>query len=240
VEYSRNLLFRSSRQMEEIFQSLIDRARALLHLDRVKTIFGNKSRPHYPGKPAVACVRGAEQGGGIDFNKPRMHQAAEAVLALSHSPTSAKVFTASDLAQKVRKMNSQGETDYGPRETAGQRYGSEDRNLASFRIRSRRSTCNRRAAAPSKIIRPPRNWLDSGNRYHRMVESLEPQHRPDSLLHSPMILLHPIVQAGWIVPGRDTEVRRLPASLAPPGAGPHRRPVRELLHSDVTYQQHPS
>jgi hypothetical protein len=32
------------------------------------------------------------------------------------------------------------------------------------------------------------------NRYRRMVESLESQHRPDSLLHSPMVLLHPIVQ----------------------------------------------
>src|ERR1700682_1447464 len=36
--------------------------------------------------------------------------------------------------------------------------------------------------------------LDSGDRYDRVVESLESQHRPDSLLHSPMVLLYQIVQ----------------------------------------------
>src|SRR5580658_8183981 len=46
MEYSRNLLFRSGRQMEEIFQALIDRTRAPLDLDRIKTIFGDKHRPH--------------------------------------------------------------------------------------------------------------------------------------------------------------------------------------------------
>ena len=47
AEYSRNLLFRSGRQMDEIFQALIDRTRAPLNLDRIKTIFGDKNRPHY-------------------------------------------------------------------------------------------------------------------------------------------------------------------------------------------------
>src|SRR6202049_4428435 len=47
VEYSRNLLFQSGRQMDQIFQGLIDRTRAPLDLDRVKTIFGDKKRPHY-------------------------------------------------------------------------------------------------------------------------------------------------------------------------------------------------
>jgi len=46
MEYSRNLLFRSGRQMDEIFQALIDRTRAPLDLDRIKTIFGDKHRPH--------------------------------------------------------------------------------------------------------------------------------------------------------------------------------------------------
>src|SRR5450432_167518 len=36
--------------------------------------------------------------------------------------------------------------------------------------------------------------LDSRDRYDRVVESLESQHRPDSLLHSPMVLLHQVVQ----------------------------------------------
>jgi hypothetical protein len=47
VEYSRNLLFQSGRQMDQLFQALIDRTRGPLDLDRVRTIFGDKKRPHY-------------------------------------------------------------------------------------------------------------------------------------------------------------------------------------------------
>ena len=47
MEYSRNLLFQSGHQMDQIFQALIDRTRRPLNLDRVKTIFGDKKRPHY-------------------------------------------------------------------------------------------------------------------------------------------------------------------------------------------------
>jgi hypothetical protein len=212
MEYSRNLLFRSGRQREEIFQALIDRTRAPLNLDRIKTIFGDKHRPHrdtrkknptrwgvvvetpmcdltvfkvHYGKmilkiytkgervlrvevivhntreyrwgrslpcfgdivvrlrdilerflDAVGCLDacfvadetletlrlptkvGQTKVGGIDFNKPRMRQVAEAVMALSTSPTSSAGFTASDLAQKVCKIHGQAEADYGPRRAA--------------------------------------------------------------------------------------------------------------------------
>jgi hypothetical protein len=47
IEYSRNLLFQSGQQMDQIFQALIDRTRGPLNLDRIKTIFGDKKRPHY-------------------------------------------------------------------------------------------------------------------------------------------------------------------------------------------------
>jgi hypothetical protein len=46
MEYSRNLLFRSGNQMDQVFQALIDRSRSPLDLDRVKTIFGDRKRPH--------------------------------------------------------------------------------------------------------------------------------------------------------------------------------------------------
>jgi DNA-binding transcriptional ArsR family regulator len=46
MEYSRNLLFHSGRQMDQVFEALIDRSRSPLDLDRVKTIFGDKKRPH--------------------------------------------------------------------------------------------------------------------------------------------------------------------------------------------------
>jgi len=45
AEYSRNLLFRSGAEMEEVFEGVIDRTRAPLDLPVVKTIFGFKNRP---------------------------------------------------------------------------------------------------------------------------------------------------------------------------------------------------
>jgi hypothetical protein len=45
LEYSRNLQFHAGGQMEQIFQSLIDRTRASLDLDKVKTILGYQRRP---------------------------------------------------------------------------------------------------------------------------------------------------------------------------------------------------
>jgi hypothetical protein len=46
MEYSRNLLFQSGQQRDQVFQALIDRSRSPLDPDRVKTIFGDKKRPH--------------------------------------------------------------------------------------------------------------------------------------------------------------------------------------------------
>src|SRR5258708_28814115 len=40
-------MFQLGRQMDKVFQALIDRSRGPLDLDRVKTIFGDKKRPHY-------------------------------------------------------------------------------------------------------------------------------------------------------------------------------------------------
>jgi hypothetical protein len=45
LEYSRNLLFKSGRQLDEVYQGLIDRTRRLLDVPRLKTIFGRKNRP---------------------------------------------------------------------------------------------------------------------------------------------------------------------------------------------------
>jgi hypothetical protein len=45
LEYSRNLQFHVGGQMEQVFQSLIDRTRASLDLDKVKTILGYQRRP---------------------------------------------------------------------------------------------------------------------------------------------------------------------------------------------------
>jgi hypothetical protein len=46
LEYSRNLLFKSGRKLDQVYQGLIDRTRNLLDVPRLKTIFGRKHRPH--------------------------------------------------------------------------------------------------------------------------------------------------------------------------------------------------
>ena len=46
LEYSRNLLFKSGATLDAIYQGMLDRTRRLLDLDKLKTIFGWKHRPH--------------------------------------------------------------------------------------------------------------------------------------------------------------------------------------------------
>jgi hypothetical protein len=59
AEYSRNLLFRSGRQMEDLFNRVLDRTRSRLDIPAVRTIFGLKTRPHRSraaGPPAQEVV----------------------------------------------------------------------------------------------------------------------------------------------------------------------------------------
>jgi hypothetical protein len=47
IEYSRKLVFELGGHMDQVFQALIDRSRALLDLRTVKTILGYRRRPIY-------------------------------------------------------------------------------------------------------------------------------------------------------------------------------------------------
>jgi predicted transcriptional regulator len=47
VEYSRNLLFKRGSELDQVYQSVIDQTRRNLNVERIKTMFGKKSRPHY-------------------------------------------------------------------------------------------------------------------------------------------------------------------------------------------------
>ncbi|MGA2860014.1 MAG: hypothetical protein ABSE40_24360 [Candidatus Sulfotelmatobacter sp.] len=58
---------------------------------------------------------GKTKVGGIDFNKARMRRVAQAVLALSASHGG---FTASQLAEQVRRLSPQDQSQYGPRRAA--------------------------------------------------------------------------------------------------------------------------
>jgi hypothetical protein len=46
LEYSRNLLFKSGAVLDAVYQGMLERTRRLLDVDKLKTIFGWKYRPH--------------------------------------------------------------------------------------------------------------------------------------------------------------------------------------------------
>jgi hypothetical protein len=59
AEYSRNLLFRSGGQMEDLFDRVLDRTRSRLDIPTLRTLFGLKNRPHRnraAGPPAQEIV----------------------------------------------------------------------------------------------------------------------------------------------------------------------------------------
>jgi hypothetical protein len=59
AEYSRNLLFRSGAQMEDLFDRVLDRTRSRLDIPALRTLFGLKNRPHHnraAGPPAQEAV----------------------------------------------------------------------------------------------------------------------------------------------------------------------------------------
>jgi hypothetical protein len=59
AEYSRNLLFASGGQMEDLFNRILDRTRSRLDIPALRTIFGLKNRPHRnraAGPPAQEAV----------------------------------------------------------------------------------------------------------------------------------------------------------------------------------------
>jgi hypothetical protein len=49
VEYSRNLIFKSGRDLDEVYQPLVERTWGSLDVPRLKTIFGRRNRPHLHG-----------------------------------------------------------------------------------------------------------------------------------------------------------------------------------------------
>lgn len=47
VEYSRNLLFKRGSELDQVYQNIIDLTRSNLNVERIKTLFGKKYRPHF-------------------------------------------------------------------------------------------------------------------------------------------------------------------------------------------------
>jgi hypothetical protein len=50
LEYCRNLIFKRGADLDRVFQGVIDRNRSKTDIKRLKTIFGNKHRPHHTKK----------------------------------------------------------------------------------------------------------------------------------------------------------------------------------------------
>lgn len=47
VEYSRNLLFKRGSELDQVYQNIIDLTRSNLNVERIKTLFGKRYRPHF-------------------------------------------------------------------------------------------------------------------------------------------------------------------------------------------------
>ena len=75
-EYSHNLLFRVGGQMEQIFQGLIDRTRARLHVKHLKTILGMKARPHRDRKGKTAQLGSAVETPTYDLTIFKLQRSA--------------------------------------------------------------------------------------------------------------------------------------------------------------------
>jgi hypothetical protein len=67
------------------------------------------------GQLSAPAQVGKTKAGGIDFNKARMRWVAQAMQALSPSPGG---FTAPQLAEQVRRLSQQDDSQYGSRRAA--------------------------------------------------------------------------------------------------------------------------
>jgi len=73
VEFSRNLLFEVGGQMDQVFQALIDRSRALLDLKTVRTILGYQRRPKYRKRKKSAEWEVAVEKPAYDLTIFKLH-----------------------------------------------------------------------------------------------------------------------------------------------------------------------
>ena len=73
VEYSRNLLFHSGRQMEDIFDAVVDRTRSRLDVPQVITLFGAKTRPRTARGRRPPRLEVAIETPAYDLTKFKVH-----------------------------------------------------------------------------------------------------------------------------------------------------------------------
>src|SRR5260370_14025261 len=73
VEYSRNLLFASGRQMQDVFDAVVDRTRSRLDVRQVITLFGAKMRPRAARGRRPPRLEVAIETPAYDLTKFKVH-----------------------------------------------------------------------------------------------------------------------------------------------------------------------
>ena len=73
AEYSRNLLFHSGRQMEDVFDAVVDRTRSRLDVPQVTTLFGAKMRPRTARGRRPPRLEVAIETPAYDLTKFKVH-----------------------------------------------------------------------------------------------------------------------------------------------------------------------
>ena len=73
VEYSRNLLFRSGRQMQDVFDIVVDRTRSRLDVPQVITLFGARMRPRTARGRRPPRLQVAIETPAYDLTKFKVH-----------------------------------------------------------------------------------------------------------------------------------------------------------------------
>ena len=73
AEYSRNLLFRSGRQMQDVFDAAVDRTRSRLDVPQVTTLFGAKARPRTARGRRPPRLQVAIETPAYDLTKFKVH-----------------------------------------------------------------------------------------------------------------------------------------------------------------------
>jgi hypothetical protein len=73
AEYSRNLLFHSGRQMEDVFDAAVDRTRSRLDVPQVTTLFGAKTRPRTARGRRPPWLEAAIETPAHDLTKFKVH-----------------------------------------------------------------------------------------------------------------------------------------------------------------------
>jgi hypothetical protein len=119
AEYSRNLLFTSGRQMDQVFSALVDRVRGPLDVRTVKTLFGRRARPkRHKGQPQPPALEVSLETPAYDLTILRIRLGR---LALKIYTKGERVLRIEAMAHNARDLRCRLRADYFPEAVAALR-----------------------------------------------------------------------------------------------------------------------